>query len=102
METKISKSFWANGNFAILIHSYSHSPQGFNSIVNCLAENFSFEKKEPDIIGPMVIPEILDYWLELNINGNLVIVAMDEYTCSIASPNEKIRDEIFDFLSLRN
>lgn len=97
-KSNFSISSWANGKPSIGIYPYSHSPRGFESILDRLAQHFDFIRPKADIIGPEAIPELHNYWAEIKIDGEEVIVAMDEFTCSIACDSNALRDKIFRVL----
>lgn len=98
-DTKYTKSKWANGHFSIDISPFAHTGNGFQAVINKLAEKFNFEMPRAEIIGNPSVPEKLDYWAEFKIDGHEIIVAMDWFKCSIASPSQQVRDAIFDTLT---
>ena len=92
--TKFTKAKWANGHHSITITPYAHTQNGFQSVLNKLAEKFKFDMPRAEIIGSPAAPEKLDYWAEFTIDGHQVVLAMDWFKCSIATPDEKLRDKI--------
>ena len=98
-DTKYTKAKWANGHHSITITPYTHNQKGFQAILNKLAEKFKFDMPRAEIIGSPAVPEKLDYWAEFTIENQEVILAMDWFKCSIATPDEKLRDKILASLS---